>query len=393
MTKSIDLLPTWFWPEGVPRHMSVPRATAYANTVDRWARRRPESVAVAGPAPLSYAGLDEQAKVVSANLRQLGSEHDRIALVTGTDLASVIVLLGTMHSGIDTLLIDEATAPERRTELIRDFRATLVIAAHPIESINVETATLEECLVPSEDRTEMPTGGEGRVALEWDTSFVLHPTAALLGWALAFRAFAMIEPSQSFLTTHRLATWEGVTSLLASLCVGSTHHLVGDLRATTPLGPDRPSAAWIPGDQAMAIADHPQASRWLEGLEWVYLSVDESLPARTRRRISRRLGTPVLTILGTPATGPVAASPREWSIDEAVGIPFTGIDIVPLDDLGRPAEPPWHLITAARVGVQSSLLGDGFEIEGPRRTSELPGPTIDIGSEGRMDANGFLYLL
>lgn len=107
----------------------------------------------------------------------------------------------------------------------------------------------------------------------------------------------------------------------------------------------------------------------------------------------RQLRTPVLTIFGTPATGPVAASPREWSIDEAVGIPFTGVDIVPIDDLGRPAQPPWHLITSARVGVQSSLLTDGFEIEGPKQASELPGRLIDIGVQGRMDANGFLYLL
>lgn len=393
MTKSIDLLPSWFWPEGVPRHMSVPRATAYANTVDRWARRRGDSVAVAGPDPLTYAGLDERAKVVSANLRRLGAGRDRMALVCGADLLSVIVLLGAMHAGIDTLLIDETTSPERQAELIQGFRAELVVTARPLETTGVETATLEECLAPVDDETGVPAAEEGRVALAWDTSFVLHPTAAPLGWALAFRAFAMLEPSQSFLTTHRLATWEGVTSLLAALCVGSAYHLVGDLREPPPPGPDRPSAAWIPLDHALAIADHPQASRWLEGLEWIYLSVDGSLPARSRRRISRQLRTPVLTILGTPATGPVAASPREWSIDEAVGIPFTGIDIVPLDDLGRPAEPPWHLITAARVGVQSSLLGERFEIEGPRRTSELPGPTIDIGSLGRMDANGFLYLL
>ena len=58
-----------------------------------------------------------------------------------------------------------------------------------------------------------------------------------------------------------------------------------------------------------------------------------------------------------------------------------------------PPIPPWQLLTAAKVGVQSSLITDGFEIEGPRRGSILPDRDVDIGTYGRMDANGFLYLL
>lgn len=394
MTKSIDLLPTWFWPEGVPRHMSVPRATAYANTVERWARRRPESVAIGGRDALSYARLDEMGKTVSANLRlRLNSNDDRVVLVAGPDTESCVALLGAMHSGFDTLIIDEKTTPERQAELIEAYRATLVVASAHREGGNIAAITFDEVLSPKAQEPALPAGEHGRIAFEWNTSFVFHPTASLLGWALAFRAFTMLEPSHDFLTTHRTATWEGVTALLAALCVGSTHNQLHDLRHQPPPGSDRPSAAWIRGVEASIVADHPQASRWLEELEWIYVSVDEAMTARSRRRLSRQLRTPILTIIGTPATGPVAASPREWSIDEAVGIPFTGVDIVPIDDLGRPAEPPWHLINSAGVGVQSSLLTDGFEIEGPRRTSELPGPVIDIGADARMDANGFLYLL
>jgi len=396
MTKSIDLIPTWFWPEGVPRHMSRPRATAYANTVERWARRRPEAVAIDGAHPLTYAQLDERARAASANLTRWIGEgtNSRVALVAGTDPESTTVLLGAMHSGSDTLLIDEATPWRRRAELVEGFRARLVVASQRSGDSDVETVTFAECLEPVEDDPGVPHGGEGRVAFQWDTSFALHPTATLLGWALAFRAFAIIPPSQSFLTVHRLASWEGVTSLLASLCVGSTHLLPHDLRHTTPPRHRlRASGAWIMGDQADVLADHPQASRWFEGLEWIYLSVDTPLPARSRRRIARQLGTPILTMLGTPATGPVAASPREWFIDEAVGIPFTGVDLIPLDERRQPADPPWHLITAARVGVQSSLLGEGFHVEGARQGSILPNGVVDTELHGRMDANGFLYLL
>ena len=125
----------------------------------------------------------------------------------------------------------------------------------------------------------------------------------LLSRALAFRAFAVLHPSERILTTHRLASCEGVTSFLASLCVGSTHHSPHYLREfTLPSDNMRASGAWIIGDQAEALADHPLASRWLEALDWIYLSVDAPVAARRRRRIAPLLRTPILTVLGTPTT-------------------------------------------------------------------------------------------
>jgi hypothetical protein len=394
MTKSIDLIPTWFWPEGIPRHISLPRATAFVNTVERWTRRRPDTLAISGPRPTTYSRLDELARAASTNLTRsmAGRQSRRATLVVGPDLDSIIVLLGAMHAGLDALLIDETTPPGRRSEAAVSYRSELVVAAHPIPE-DGRAITFEECMGEPDPVETAQRGIEGRVAFEWDTSVVLHPTATLLGWALAFRAFTALQPADRFLTSHRPASWEGVTALLAALAVGSSYALPVDLLHSLPPDDDPPSGAWIARDQANAIADDPQASRWLESIDWMYLSVDDAMPARMRRRIARRLGTPALTILGTPATGPVAASPREWFIDEAVGIPFTGVDLIPLDEAQRPADPPWHLLTAARMGVQSSLITEGFEIEGPRRGSILPDRVVDIGTHGRMDANGFLYLL
>lgn len=397
MTKSIDLIPTWFWPEGIPRHISLPRATAFANTVERWARRRPDTVAISGPRPMTYSRLDELARAASANLTRSigGGESRRVTLLVGPDVESIVVLLGAMHTGLDALLIDETTPPSRRSEAMESHRSELLVAADPIPVSHGRAITFEECLGEPDPVETAEPGAEGRVAFEWDASLVLHPTATLLGWALAFRAFTALDPSDRFLTSHRPASWEGVTALLAALAVGSSYMPAVDLlRTLHPVfDDDPPTGAWIARDQADVIADHPQASRWLESIDWMYLSVDRAMQTRSRRRIARQLRTPVLTILGTPATGPVAASPREWFIDEAVGIPFTGIDLIPLDETQRLADPPWHLLTAAKVGVRSSLITDGFEIEGPRRGSILPGPVVDIGAYGRMDANGFLYLL
>jgi hypothetical protein len=105
------------------------------------------------------------------------------------------------------------------------------------------------------------------------------------------------------------------------------------------------------------------------------------------------LKTQVLTMFGTPATGPVAASPRDWSIDEAVGTPVTGVDLLPLDERRRPAEPPWHPLTGARIGVKSSYFVPEMQIEGPAADRALEDGALDTAAHGWMDANGLLYLL
>lgn len=395
MTKSIDLIPTWYWPEGVPRRISMPRTTAYAATVERWAHRRPEAVALAGTIHTSYADLDRQVTTVSSNLRHRvgGDCNARIALIVGDEPDSATLLLGAISSGLDVLLLDGAAPAATRLERARAFGASLVVAADSAPFAGLTTLTPQEALGPTVGEPCGSAGEEGRVVFEWGTSFAFHPAITLLGWALAFRAFAEIQPSQGLFTTHPLGSWQGVTSLLVSLSAGSTHRLAFDLRSASPKHNRLDaSGAWVAGDDIVALADDPQASRWLEAMEWIFVSIDGPFPPRARRRLARQLRSPILTIFGTPGTGPVAASAREWSIDQAVGIPFTGVDLVPLDDQRRPADPPWHLITAARVGVQSPLLVEGLEMDGTKQPIVSDG-IVDTGRYGRMDANGFLYLL
>jgi hypothetical protein len=110
--------------------------------------------------------------------------------------------------------------------------------------------------------------------------------------------------------------------------------------------------------------------------------------------LSRVLGRPVLTAFGTPATGLVAASPQVWFIEEAVGIPLTGVDLVPVDGVGgHLAEPPWPLLAYANVGVKSSFLAPPSSLSGDAPGGFVEPDVLDTGVAGRIDANGFLYLV
>jgi hypothetical protein len=106
------------------------------------------------------------------------------------------------------------------------------------------------------------------------------------------------------------------------------------------------------------------------------------------------LGSQILTVLGTPATGSVAGSPRTWFIDEAVGTPTTGVDLFPVDSPGgRLSDAPWPLLASASVGVKSTFVVPEMSIEGTAPGRFISKDVFDTGTSGMIDANGFLYLV
>ncbi|HSL25336.1 MAG TPA: AMP-binding protein [Acidimicrobiia bacterium] len=401
MTKSIDVLPTWYWPDGVPRYLSPPRSSVYATTVERWARRNSTGIALRGSRDISYGELDGMVKNASARLRQIlpagqNGPAPRMAIVTHPDVDSAIAMLGALHAGADTLLLDQSMPAGEVTAALTAFGCRVLVTDRPPGSPAWETIAPGALAdPPAPDAAAVPESRAGRWAFHWERSFALQPNAVLLGWALAFRAFAGLRTSDLFPVFRGLSQWEGVVGLLAPLAVGATCLLstTSFLEATRTHRHPATAGSWLAWSQAEAILEDAGPGGSDGPGEWIYVSVDSPIPVRKRRRLGRLLGAQVLTVFGTPATGPVAASPREWSIDEAVGTPITGVDLVPLDETRRPAEPPWHLLASARVGVKSSFFGPGMEFEGPAADRYSADGVLDTAAQGRVDANGLLYLL
>jgi hypothetical protein len=236
----------------------------------------------------------------------------------------------------------------------------------------------------------------GRLGFRWGDAIVLQPNAALLGWSVAFRDFAMLDKSELFTVSKPFSAWEGMIGLLAPLAVGATAVLHSGSLAEV-LGAARRkglSGIWLDWSQAEALASDPGAGPRRGGLNWVYISVDAPFSVRKRRRLGRMLGSQILTVLGTPVTGPVAGSPRTWLIDEAVGTPTTGVDLYPVNSAGaRLADAPWPLLASAGVGVKSTLVVPEMSIEGNAPGRFISNDIFDTGTFGVIDANGFLYLV
>ncbi len=409
MTKSIDVVPTWYWPDGVPRYVSPPRSTIYKAALERWARRTPDSLALRGNGiEIDYRSLDERVRLASARIGraldgQDGPSDERRRLAVAADgVEGVVALFGALHAGTDALLIDPATPPDELATVLEGFGCELLIGAAeqgrrgPWEAVNAHR--IAQSAATGDDHADTRPADRsdvGRLGFRWGDAVVLQPNGPLLGWALAFRAFAELDKGDRFTVVRPLASWESLIGLLAPLLVGATSLLpAGSFEEILGAANGGPAGGiWLDWEQADVLIERTGWSgkaAW----QWVYVSVHSPVPVRKRRRLGRLLGTPVLTAFGTPATGPVAASPRSWFIEEAVGTPMTGVDLVPVDHpTGHVAEPPWPLLAYASVGVKSTFLAPDMAFEGGAPGRFVEPDVLDTGVAGRIDANGFLYLV
>lgn len=405
--KSIDVVPAWYWPDGVPRYQTLPRTTAYKTAVERWARRRPTAVALAeNGTEVDYRSLDERVRCASTRIRRsIGASsgervRPRVALAAdGIDAA--IVILGALHAGADALLLDPAMPDAKLHALLASFRCELFVAEDRGAAGQCATADPRRIAHPAADgvsEAEASKDGSqaGRLGLCWGDGFALQLDAALLGWSQAFRAFTMLDKDELFTVARPLATWEGLIGLLAPLSVGATAILhAGTLEATLQAA-DRTRVAgiWLDWAQAEALTSAASVRPRHGGTKWAYVSVDTPFSARKRRRLGRLLDAQALSIFGTPGTGPVAASPRTWFIDEAVGTPMTGVDLYPVDHAAaRLAAPPWPLLSSASLGVKSTFFTPEMTVEGAAPGRFVEDGVLDTGVASVIDANGFLYLV
>ncbi|MDH3499885.1 MAG: hypothetical protein OEM97_07170 [Acidimicrobiia bacterium] len=411
MTKSIDVVPTWYWPDGVPRYLSPPRSTVYKAAVERWARRTPESIALVGDGvSVDFASLAERARSASTRIRRLAAERAagerlRLAMTDATGIDGVVALLAATLAGADTLLIHPATPHADLAGILSGFGCDLLIGGDGGDGqrrpwLSVELSSISQVPAAGDGATAdeaVDRSADATVGLRWGDSIMLQPNEALLGWAMAFRAFASLEKGDRFAVTHPLSSWEGMTGLLAPLVVGGTSVLPGasPQNAVEAAASGSVQGVWLDRAEAEALVESGFSRPGRrDPRQWVYVSVSSAMPVRARKRLKRLLDIPVLTAFGTPATGLVAASPQAWFIEEAVGIPVTGVDVVPVDGAGgHLAEPPWPLLAFANLGVKSTFLAPAGSLHGTAPGRFIEPDVLDVGVECRIDSNGFVYLI
>jgi hypothetical protein len=345
-----------YWPENTPRYAYVPLKTVADVTLRATAEKAADRTALESSAgPLSYGELLERVARLAAALRGRCSPAARLAISLEDPADLAVAALGAFEAGMLALL----SAGPQADDLLARFAPELVVGsagggALPVVSVaELLRGTGAERTGNPDFRAPvlalpLPGGGEG-----------LHNPRSLVATAIAVGAFYMLAEDSNVALLEPPTQWHSLALLLAAWHCGST------VWAGWGASP-----APLPAHVDYVLCSWERASRMLEAGSGarpgvrigtgMIVAIQGGFSVSRRRRLSRRLGTQVLTLLGRNDLGPVLGSHPTWFLDDAAGIPLPNVDTRPLNPAtGVTLSIGWDAVEQAEIGVKSALAPSG----------------------------------
>lgn len=410
MAKGAVGLVAGYWPEDVYRYLATPGLYLEDGLVLRPTRRRGSEPAVIRHSEIiTYQALSAEVdRAMSAILGLLGEGRSRVAVAVSDSVDFLKIFLGALKGRCAILLADLSASSEALRQQIQSFKPDLVVGDEPeLEKVRPPASELQARLVTSQELWRVeggPTKTKLRLGLKnaavaiggGGGSLVYHSHSSLLAGALSWSTFLALKEEERLLSVEPLYRWEGLYSVLPALFRGSACVMAGGERTeavASAIRQHRPSYVLLSLERALRVAEDQRVREHPEGLQGVFVSVLERLRGDQRRRLTRLLRNPVLTVYGSPGAGPVLASHPSWFVEEAVGIPVTNVDVWPLNPAtGNPLQVPWEAIEYGEVGVKSPMMP--VEYHPPERAQEqLRDGWLRTGMVATMDPSGFFYFL
>lgn len=377
-----------YWPEGTARHAYVPLERVTQSCVRKPAITSPDAVAFAtGERTLRYGEMAARLEQAVGALRASAAGATRVAVLLDDPVEEIVWTLAAM----DLDLLAWTPGPRPEPAGLAAFEPDLVISDDPPEGYRVmRSSDLREVDVALQGSER---GSPGRDDPKWGTrpnlrapiaalasgsgGEVLHSHKTLLATAISLSSFYLLEPGAQVLLLAPPGTWLGLAMLLATWYRSGTVHSAWHHHEPGVTGKvDYAVEVW---DGHSGLLTAPVAAGVRVGVG-VVAGVSGLFDVSLRRRLARRLGAPVLTLLGSNEHGPYVASHPSWYMNGSPGIPLPNVDIRPLDPAGgRELSLGWDAVEEAELGVKSSLSPAGGELVGSWLRTHLVGHVDPTG--------------
>jgi acyl-CoA synthetase (AMP-forming)/AMP-acid ligase II len=400
-----------YWPEDVYRYLAIPGIAMDDALIARPAKRQPEHPAFIGyNETLTYRQLSEEIdRSMKAVLSCTDGKPARVAVAVGRSIDAAKLLFAVLKGRGTVMLAHPGSPSEQTAASMRHFAPDLVLIDDSRLQTSLTSALEQVTIVPIQElegkgaNIQLPKGRQDlqapAVALAMENgSLVYHSQRSLLAGAVSWSTFVPLKAEDLMLALEPLSRWEGLYSLLPILFRGGSC-LLADLedpeRLAEAVLTHRPCFTILPRLAARRLYDAAYRSlvrAFRETLRGVFVSTAGPFTALGRRRLRNLLEKPTLLTYGSAESGPVLSSHPLWSLDAAVGIPLTNVDVWPLIPAsGKPLEVPWEAIEFGEVGVKSPMIGVKYEPadESEKRVQEGWLRTKIVAT---MDPNGLFYI-
>jgi len=368
-----------YWPEMTARHAHVPLERAPQFTVHRSARSDPDRPALITPErSVSFAELSGLVRAAGAGIAERVGDAGRVAVLLDDPLTQAACAFGAWEADRLALVASGPVPPGP----LADFAPDLVVGPPGVEAPPGVPIVDPQTLLATEPVTFGKANLRGPVlvlAKPDGSGEVAHNHKTLVATAVAFSSFYVFEPGAEVVLLEPPTGWLGLAVVLAAW------HRATTIRAAwTPDWTGHPDRVdYLAGSFAAADARYAAATPALRDVRagvGAILGIEGPFSPSRRRRLARRLGTPVLTLYGRNDLGPVLGSHPTWYLDDAVGIPLPNVDTRPLDPAdGAELTIGWDAVEEAEIGVKSALAPAGGELSATWLRSRLTGQVDPTG--------------
>ena len=354
MSKGALGLLSAYWPERTARHAHTPLERISQFCVHRPAAADPDRPALITPGrTVTFAELSATVGAVAGHVAGRVRERGRVAVVGEDPVELAAVALGCLEA--DRLAFLSSVPVEAR--ILEAFSPDLVVGTGGVaaaELLEGPPAT------PGKPNLRLPILALPR---PWPGE-VLHNHKTLVATAVSFGSFFMLEPGAEVVSFEPPTSWLGLATLLGSWHKSTT------VRAAWGPGwtghPDR--VDYLVSSWESAEARYLGAAPTLRDVHagvGAILGISHPFSAGRRRRLARRLRTPVFTLFGRNDLGPTLGSHPTWYLDDAAGIPMPNVELKPLHPRdGSELTIGWDAVEAGEIGVKSTMSPAGGVLSG-----------------------------
>lgn len=349
-----------YWPDRVPRRIAVPQrplAKLFDKAVSRAEGGQP---AVVSPADLvPYDDYFAETDRLAAGIILATGPKAAMAVMDPAPIDELQTLVAGLLAGCKVAVL----APER-PEAIAAWNAAVPpeLFVAPGE-MSRWLGGFEDVLKTRKDLLAVEDGtSTTRRAARWrevairipsDGSLVGHSHAGIAAMSTNMGTFIPLLKELDFVCTRSLSSWDQLTGALTALF--SSQAVVFDPAECSTWNPAK-AFAIITREEADEIVKAGEGPAYLSSLRLLFVSVSD-YDMKWRTKLEDALGRIVLPIWGAPEVGPAVAAHPQWVPIEMHGLPFTNVDMVPVDpESGAASDVPWEMLDSAELGIQSTSL-------------------------------------
>lgn len=364
MSKVAGAIPSWYWPVGVPRRISVPQ-----QPVERLLRRQ-AAAAKERPAiesagkKLTYGELVDQAMALAGGIQGLNLAAT-IAVAEHDGLEALLLALAGLFADKQIYLFDPGEPTEIHAARLQAAGVAAVLttsgageapqkAGLPILGKSELVGTFRESMKPK--RATDPA-----LLISSDRGIVIHSHFSLIAMWTSLAAFIPRLREMAFLCTSPVGSWEALAGIVGALLQGMPVVFC----EATEVGRE---GRWTSDREGYSIVDRFTADELLRrrsippllaDLRYLFVSTGYFAP-RWREQMEKLCGRPIYPIWGLPEVGPIVAPHPTWFPRKSHGFPLVNVSLVPFDSTtGRVSIVPWEMLEQAEVCVEtlSGMIG------------------------------------